>query len=85
MVGVRRRDDLIAEPDNRGPRMMARIRLGRKHPGTVTTQREPSAEVFMVPAKFFESERAIVPDEDIDAVVAGVVVEGGDDSRLDHD
>ncbi|MCW5590904.1 MAG: hypothetical protein KIS74_02290 [Burkholderiales bacterium] len=53
-------------------------------PSTVSLKGEPPAQVFVISPEFLEPECAVVTLKDIDAMIAGLVVEGCDDSTW-HD
>jgi hypothetical protein len=55
--------------------------IGCEDLARMTVQREPTLEIFRIPAKLLEAECAIVAHEDIDATIASRAIKRRDNNR----
>jgi hypothetical protein len=74
----------VHQPCNGRPGLAESLVLAGKGQRAVALEREPTAKVFPIAAELLESERAVVAHEDVDAAIAGSVVDRRDDS-IRHD
>jgi hypothetical protein len=72
--------ELVPEPLNRALGIAECGGLTRIDLGTVSLKREPSAQIFVISPEFLLPKCAVVTLENIDAVIARLIVNGCEDS-----